>query len=103
MGSHLEKRTTEEECDGIDEGDIKDEFQVDVKSTTGETHTFTVTKKVSVKKLMAQYIKRAEINICPNSLHFIHKGKRLDPSKTLGDYNIGYGEVIHKFIRMTGC
>ena len=99
MGSKMEKETTDEECNGMDEGD---KFTIHIKTMNGTTEAFLVTQNVLVNDLIARFKKR---NNCSKStkILLIHKGKRLNETKRLGDYEIEDDEVLFGDFRLAGC
>ena len=100
MGSKLDKEAIDEgyeEDNGIDE---EDKFEIAVKFV--KTETFKVHKNLLIKYFIARYKKKLGMSKCTD-LFLSLRGKKLDPSKTLGDYEIVSDELIFAHIRLTGC
>ena len=102
MGSKLDKEAIDEgyeEDNGIDE---EDKFEIAVKFISGETETFKVHKNLLIKYFIARYKKKLGMSKCTD-LFMSLRGKKLDPFKTLGDYEIVSDELIFAHVRLTGC
>ena len=102
MGSKLDKEAIDEgyeEDNGINE---EDKFEIIVKNIQSEIETFKVHKNLLIKYLIARYKKRLGLSKCTDLVMNLN-GKRLDPSKTLGDYEIVSDELIFAHVRLTGC
>ena len=82
------------------------ELKLWFKTVQGDSAVFTVTKDTKIgdfKKIYIENLTGRKPSGCCDHIHFVFRGKKLDPRKTFGDYDIPNDEVIHVFLRMTGC
>ena len=68
-----------------------------------DIQTFKVPKKLLVKDFIARYKK--EISYCKDARILLnYRGKKLDESKTLGDYVLDDESIIfHSIVRLAVC
>ena len=74
--------------------------------TLSDYTVFTVTKDTKIgdfKKIYFEELTGRKPSGCCGQINFVFRGKKLDPRKTFGDYDIVDEERIDVVIRMTGC
>jgi hypothetical protein len=76
-------------------------FTITVRKLTGETDSFEVNQKTTVKELNHDISERWDTPVDDQRL--LHGGQRLDDLKTMYCYNVKPGESIDLLMRQCGC
>jgi ubiquitin len=77
-----------------------EQFQIFVKTLTGKT--FTVDVLSSFLILHLKFLIQATDGIPPGQQRLFYQGRQLDDERTLSDYNIREGSILHLVLRLRG-
>eukprot|EP01060_Flectonema_neradi_P033866 TRINITY_DN5794_c0_g1_i1.p1 TRINITY_DN5794_c0_g1~~TRINITY_DN5794_c0_g1_i1.p1 ORF type:complete len:174 (+),score=30.76 TRINITY_DN5794_c0_g1_i1:40-561(+) len=77
---------------------INEQVEVCIKTLTGRTITIRTTKTQQIQDLKNMIFQKEEISV--SSQRLIFDGKQLEDNKTLSDYNIQHGSIIHLVLRL---